>query len=295
MQKQYAKDETLLGGMALIEGVMMKSPHRISMAVRKPDGSVYIENRPYQSLVKRYRFLDVPFVRGSLMMVEMMFIGMRALNKSADISTGEEVSSSKSVSFLMLGFTVVVSLAIALLLFKFAPFAAAGWIAGLFPVVPFVITEGIIKAMVFLGYVFLIGFMPDIRRVFEYHGAEHMAIRCYESKKPLTVRNAEQCSRFHPRCGTSFVIFIILLSIVLYAFIPSDTGFWSSFGLRLLLLPVLAGVSYEILRFTARLGQGFLFKMISLPGMLTQRLTTQQPDKEQLAVALAALKESLKQ
>ncbi|MFT4310374.1 MAG: DUF1385 domain-containing protein [Candidatus Woesearchaeota archaeon] len=283
--------DVLVGGMALIEGVMMRGPTKIGIAVRDPKKQIVTKSEAFTPLTQRYKILNIPFIRGSINMVEMMIIGMKSLFYATDVALEEENQSSSWSSWLSMVMSVVIGLGVGLLLFKFIPFFVAKavstptWLA---------LLEGIIKIAIFIGYIYVISKMHDIYRVFQYHGAEHKTIRCFEQKKPLTVRNVKQCSRFHPRCGTSFVIFVILLSIVLYAFIPSTLGFWLQFGIRLALLPVLAGISYEILRITASNEKSVLFSIISAPGVWTQHLTTNEPDDEQIEVAIKALQVALK-
>lgn len=285
--------DPLLGGMALIEGVMMRGPTKIGMAVRNPSGSIVTKSYPFVPLTQRWHVSKVPFIRGVLGMAEMLYIGYTALNYSSKVALDEEIEEAAEVFLTTL--SVILGLAFALVLFKFVPFGATVGISALFPVLHntwlFNVTEGIIKLLIFVGYIYVISLMPDIFRVFQYHGAEHKAVWCKELKKPLTVANVRTCSRFHPRCGTSFIVFIILLSIIVYAFIPSSMGFWAKFSWRILLLPVIAGVSYEILRISARYQHSLLFKAISTPGLWVQRLTTKEPDEQQIKVSITALKQ----
>lgn len=294
--------DPLLGGMALIEGVMMKSPTKVGFAVRKPDGKIHTEVKPYIPWAQRYKILSLPLIRGAIGMIEMMALGTNILQKSANLAldepeTQEEQAKNKNskksktketLTTWSLIFSIIISLGFAILLFKFLPFSAAKFITEQVPYLLPVI-EGIIKMIVFLGYLIVISFIPDIYRVFQYHGAEHKTITCNERKLPLTIANVKKMPRLHPRCGTSFMIFVILLSIVLYSGIPASIGFWQAFGLRILLLPILAGVSYEILRFSAAKPKSIIFKAISLPGMWTQLITTKEPDEKQIEVGIKSL------
>lgn len=282
------KQDILVGGMALLEGVMMKSDERIGIAVRDPDGKIVTKQERFVSRT-RNRILGLPFIRGIVNMAEMLYLGMKSLNYSADIALEEEEGSS---NVWLMALSLIVGIGLAVVLFKFLPFGGA-WLAGNLVDLSgpaFYILEGLIKIGLFIGYLYLISLLPDIKRVFQYHGAEHKTVACHEQKKGLTAKNVAGCSRFHPRCGTSFVVFVILLSIVVYAFIPAELSFWVRFGLRILLLPVLASVSYEILRFSAKRPDSVLFRIISAPGLWTQRITTGEPDKGQIQVAIKALR-----
>jgi uncharacterized protein YqhQ len=232
-------------------------------------------------------------------MIEMMSVGMKAMNFSADVALGDEASDEPTRWYhaLVMPIAILFGIALAIALFKFVPFGGTALLQRFFPGIGqgffFNVIEGLIKIAIFLAYIALIGFLPDIRRVFEYHGAEHKVVRCHEEKKKLTVKNVATCSRLHPRCGTSFIIFILLLSIVVYTFIPGTLGFWEKFIWRIALLPVIAGISYEILRFSAKSDRSLLFRIISAPGLWTQRITTKEPDAKEIAVAIKALKVSM--
>lgn len=300
MANEKNKGDFLIGGMALLEGVMMKAPDHVGIAVRAPDGCVKTKSYPYRSYVQRHRWANIPFVRGVINMVEMMYLGLTSLNFSADIAIdeGEEKKGKSGSGFLMSLVTIVVGLGLALLLFKFLPFGAASLLNSFFAALNngfvFNVAEGAIKITIFIVYLWLISLMPDIKRVFQYHGAEHKTVWCQEKKKKLTVRNVQACNRLHPRCGTSFIIFVLLLSILVYTLIPASLSFWEKFGWRILLLPVLTGISYEILRFSAKRQKSLLFRIISAPGLWTQRITTREPHDDQVEIAIKALKVSMR-
>jgi uncharacterized protein YqhQ len=297
---------SLYGGQALIEGVMFKSKSTISMAVRKPDGTIHVESEA--DTFKPNYFFRLPFIRGFVSLVRMSIIGTKYLHKSADIATDDEsktisdgqLTDSKtqtkveqSKSWLMIATTLVIgalSIALALGLFKALPFFTSIFLTDYFNVAEStaVIFEGIIKFFILLLYIYLISFIPDIKRVFMYHGAEHKVIRAYEAGKELTIRNIAQASRFHPRCGTSFLVFVVGISIVVYSFIPLDIPLWLRFVMRLLLLPVVAGLSFEFIQFTAKVQNITWLSWLKLPGYGVQLLTTKEPTDDQIEVALAS-------
>lgn len=287
--------ETLIGGQALLEGVMMRGPKRIGIAVRTPEGTIKTESFGFSSILVRKPYLNIPFVRGSIAVVEMLIIGMKSLGISAKHALPDEEGNDDSGSW-WFWVSAAFSVVLALLLFKAAPLGVAELLSKVIPLdgVAYGMVEGVAKASIFILYIVLISLMPDIMRVWQYHGAEHKVVRCFEAKKTLTVAHARSCSRLHPRCGTSFVIFIIFLSIFVYVWIPVTWGFGLKLAARLILLPVLFGVSYEILRLAGKFPESLVFKAISAPGMATQLLTTREPDDAQLAVAIRALKVSLK-
>jgi len=288
--------ETLIGGQALIEGVMMKGPDKIGIAVRAPDKSIKTESFPFVSLTKRYKILSLPFIRGIVSIGEMMVIGMKALQISSKYAYPDDEQGSGGWLDTVITVSVITfSLLLALFLFKFVPLGAAELVHRIMPLhtVAYNLIEGVVKLAVFMGYIVAITFLPDIFRVWQYHGAEHKVVRCYEEKSRMSPKAAKKCSRLHPRCGTSFVIFVIVLSILLYIWLPTDWPFWLKLTARLALLPVLAGISFELLRIVSRNPKSMIFKIISAPGMATQLLTTREPDLEQLEVAIVALNLSL--
>ncbi len=288
----------LVGGQAVLEGVMMRYNNNVVTAVRNPKGRIVFRREKVKSLSGRAPF-SWPVIRGVVSLVESLAIGMGSLNYSADVAShdGKKAEASKMNLFIMVVSTAV-SLVLVVALFKLIPLASAQFLAnrmGFFSNrFAFNMVEGVLKLGIFIGYILLIGRIKDIRRVFEYHGAEHKAVNCFEAEKKLTVANAKGFSTLNPRCGTSFVLFVILVSIFVYILLPLGLSFWSKLLLRLLLLPVIAGLSYEVLRLGARKNGNALFSAVSAPGMWMQKLTTKEPDAMQLEVALFSLKKVLK-
>lgn len=294
-----------VGGQAVIEGVMMRSPHWMTVSVRKSSGVIVELVKPFQSIARRARFFAWPFVRGVVNMVEMMIYGMHALNFSANQFIDEEVVEEKDKTAgrrafeIVYGvFTVVFSLAFALFLFKFIPLWIVTRLSGFVPVINdnyivFNAIDGFLKILIFVGYIGVLWIFKDIRRVFEYHGAEHKAIFTYENKLPLLPEEAQKMTRFHPRCGTSFILIVFLISIAFYTFLPRHPEFWMNLASRIAVLPLIAGVSYEILKLSARNMNNYFVQQMVKPGLWLQRLTTREPSLEQLEVALHALRNAL--
>lgn len=296
---------TSIGGQALIEGVMMRGPIETAMAVRTPDGEIVTEKVDDARDKKNPRFFKLPVVRGLVNFVQTMILGYKTIMRSAELSGFDEEESqepSKFDKFLTekLGeklYTIigivsgVLGIAIAVCLFVFVP----TWLVKLFNTYVFSLgvftaaAEGIIKIAVFVAYIGLVGLMPDIKRVYEYHGAEHKTIACYEAGEELTPENAAKHKRFHPRCGTSFILIILILSILLFLAVPAELDVLYRFLLRIVLLPLTVGIGYEIIKLVGRHDNAFT-RIISAPGLWLQRLTTNEPDEKQLEVAIAALK-----
>ncbi|MCG8501065.1 MAG: DUF1385 domain-containing protein [Firmicutes bacterium] len=294
---------TTIGGQAVIEGVMMKGPKETAIAVRTPDGSITIEKKPLKSLNMKYKFLKLPIVRGVLAFFESMVIGVKSLMFSAefyDLEPEEEEQPSKFDQFLektfgdklqdvLIYFSVIVAILFGVGLFMLLPTVIIGFIKQLVQNhIIATIAEGVLRITIFLVYIILISRMKDIQRVFQYHGAEHKSIFCYENQEELTVENVKKHGRLHPRCGTSFLLIVMIVSIILFSFISWD-NVWTRLGLRLLLLPFVAGISYEVIKFAGR-SQHPIARAISIPGMYLQRLTTREPDDSQIEVAIEALK-----
>ena len=270
--------KTSVGGQALMEGIMMRGPKQICCAVRKPDGTIEtkIEDTPKHGI-----WAKIPIVRGAISMIESLITGYRYMMYSAQVSMGDE-------DILMAGAALVGGL-FAILLFTVLPTVLVG---GLGKVVvltrwPKVILEALLKVAIFLTYMVAISKMKEIHRVFEYHGAEHKTIACYEAGDELTVENVRKYTRFHPRCGTSFLILVVIVSVFLYSVLP-----WSSTSLRvvfkLLLLPVVMGISYELLKWCGR-SDNLATRIIRQPGLWVQRLTVFEPDDSMIEVAIAAV------
>jgi len=310
---------TSIGGQAVIEGVMMRGPFKTAVAVRKPDGE--IECKIDENGTKKRNWLfKLPIIRGCVSFVDSLVIGMKALMFSAEFVDveGEEESESKfdkwlenkfgdNVKDIVIYFAVFISILLSVGLFILLPTAITQGIQFLCKKMEldditqsgaFVsIFEGIIKMLIFLTYMFLISKMKDIKRVFEYHGAEHKTIACYEAGEELTPENVKKYTRFHPRCGTSFLLFVMIVSIALYAFLPKFSGdeyFWWErllyrMGTRIALLPVVAGISYEIIKFAGR-SKNACVKWLTKPGLWLQKLTTREPDEAQIETAITSMK-----
>lgn len=306
MNKVTPKIDFAVGGQAVIEGVMMRSPNFYVVSVRDEKGAIHSQEKPFKSVMDRLKFLKLPLLRGVVHLVESMGIGFKALDFSNDIFLGEHEKEKKErnrlVNLLMGIFSVVYvvgTLAFTIFLLKLIPLWVAGKAAQLWPLVEqnyllFNAIDGATKITIFISYILLISLLKDIRRVFQYHGAEHMSIWAYEQGLELTVENARKQTRFHPRCGTSFLFIVILMSIFVYTLVPPAEGFWGMLGQRLIVIPIIAGISYEFLKLSAKWQNSWLMRVFASPGLMIQRLTTRQPDDEQLEVALHSLKASLK-
>ena len=294
------KKKTSIGGQALIEGIMMRGPFVTSMATRMPDGSIDVETWPTNKGNKVHWTRKVPFLRGIFNMVDSLVVGYGCLMKSAEKAGVEEEEPSKFDRWLeqklgdnmmkvLGGFAVVLGVALAAVLFIFIP---TGLSSLLRPVVGTGIVlsliEGLIKVFILVGYMALCSRMKEIRRVFEYHGAEHKSIACYEAMEPLTVENIRPQCRFHPRCGTSFLFLVILISIIIGSFISWKNALLRA-AIKLLLIPVVVGIAYELIKLAGRC-DNILTRVISAPGLWLQRITTCEPDDGQIECAVAALK-----
>jgi uncharacterized protein YqhQ len=278
------------GGQALIEGVLMRGRDAIAVAFRHPDGHIVWEAEPLNSGPHAWRLAKAPFVRGLIVLYETLIVGTRWLVRSANIqASAEGVQLGKGSVALMLGFTMTIAVAFFFLLPLFlASFTTArvesDWIQH--------IVEGLIRVGLFLAYLALISRMPDIRRVFEYHGAEHMTIHALERGDPLTVDEVRKYPTAHPRCGTEFLVVVIILSILLFGFLGRDNPVVMVAG-RILLIPVIAAVGYEILRFGAKHRANPLVKALMAPGILVQMITTKQPSDDQIEVAIVSMEQAL--
>lgn len=298
-QNEPSQFRTSVGGQALVEGIMMRGPELIACAVRRPDGSIDLSTEP----VRTHWYNKVPMLRGICNMVENLRCGYKYLMHSADISMTEEEAEAEQSAFdhwleahvgpkvqdILLGVSAALGAVMAVVLFVFLPTFLTGLLSQAVTLGrwPKVLIEAAIKLALFLGYMALCSRMKEIRRMFQYHGAEHKTIACYEAGEPLTVENIRKHTRFHPRCGTSFLILVLLISILLYAVLP-----WSSIGLRvvckLLLLPLLVAISYEVLKWSGR-SNSLLARAIAQPGLWLQRLTVFEPEDDMIEIAIAAV------
>lgn len=290
-----------IGGQAVIEGVMMKNADKYAVAVRKPDKQIEVKVEDYVSVGSRSAFFRIPIIRGVVNFVESLVIGVKTLTYSASFYDDEEEDHAKDKKEknqtpeqkkksddLMMAGSVAFSLIFAIALFMMLP-AFIGEIIGKFidSRVLMSLIEGVIRLAIFLGYVALISLMKDIQRVFMYHGAEHKTINCFEAGVPLTPENVKKYSRYHKRCGTSFLFIVMIISIIVFMFINADTA-WMRLIIRLLLIPVIAGISYEFIMFAGRSDSNIAY-ILSVPGMWVQRLTTREPDLDMIEVAIASV------
>ena len=276
------------GGQALIEGVMMRGKHTQAMCARLEDGRIVSEVEEFTLLSQRNKFLSLPLVRGVCSMVDSMISGMQAIVWSTNVSLAED-EEEEELSPMEIAVTLIISLGLGVLLFFLLPVVIAHFLQ---PLIPgnFLqnIFEGIVRVGVFLLYLVLITRMKEIRRVFQYHGAEHKTIHCYEAGEELTPENAMKHTRLHPRCGTSFLFIVMVISIFVFALVGVENFAWRLLS-RVILLPVIAGVSYEVLRFCGKHMDKAWVRAIAWPGMQLQRLTTAEPDRSMLEVAIHSL------
>ena len=290
-----------VGGQAVMEGVMMKSPTGIAMAVRKPDGTIATQYKPQKSRAQKGTFLGLPIVRGVVAFVESLSVGMGTLTESAKL-IGEEIDEEptkfekwlaeklgKSVESVIMGFAVILAVCLAVGLFFVLPTLISSLLLGASEVASVwkSLTEGLVRLLIFLGYILLCSRVKDVRRVFMYHGAEHKTIACYEAEEPLTPENAMKHSRLHPRCGTNYLFLVMAVSILFFAVVGWNSNFFVRLATRLVFLPVVAGLSYEVLRFAAKYDNLFT-RIIRAPGMGLQYITTKEPTPDMIEVAITA-------
>lgn len=276
------------GGQALIEGVMMRGKRYQAMSARLEDGRIVSEVEEFTMLTDRHKFFGLPFIRGTFNMIDSLISGMKALTWSTNVSLAED-EDEEELTPMEIAMTMIVSIGLGILLFFVLPVVIAHYFQ---PLIPgnFLqnIFEGVVRVVVFLLYLFLISRMKEIRRVFQYHGAEHKSIHCYEAGEALTPENAMKHTRLHPRCGTSFLFIVMVISIFVFALVGVENFAWRMAS-RIVLLPVIAGVSYEVLRYCGKHMDKAWVRAIAWPGMQLQRLTTGEPDLEMLEVAIYSL------
>lgn len=288
-----------IGGQAVLEGIMMKNKDQYAVAVRKPNGEIEVEIEHYHGIIHGSKLMEVPFIRGIFQFLDSLILGMRSLNFSATFYEEEESRETATdrafqklfkdkAEKVFSGLVMALSLVLAIAIFMVLPYYITSFFedyirnASLLAIV-----EGLIRILIFVVYVASISLMKDIKRVYMYHGAEHKCINCIEKGRPLTVKNVMRSSRLHKRCGTSFMLFVVLVSIVVFFFIRVENPVYRVL-LRIALVPVIAGISYEIIRLAGR-SDNILVKIISAPGMWLQRLTTKEPDESMAEVAIAAV------
>lgn len=296
---ESGEETTLVGGQAVIEGVMMRAPHSYCVAVRKPNGEIVTEEAELPRVSEKYSVFKYPVFRGVGTLGQAMWLGMKALRFSANASLDEnapESAKKPEINSGLMTLNLVFSFAFFIFLYKFVPLYLTTLLEKLFPQlhgrIAFNLTDGAIRMAIFLGFLFMISRWKDIRKVFEYHGAEHKVVFNFESGKPVTVPNAQSFVTWHPRCGTSFLLVVMIVSTVVYALLPIDS-FMGKFLARIALLPVIAGISYELIRFAARRQKNVL-GLITAPGLWLQRITTQPPTDQQTEIAIHALEGAMR-
>jgi uncharacterized protein YqhQ len=294
-------EETLVGGQAVLEGVMMRSPHAWGIAVRKPSGEIVTHSEPLERPSEQHKWMGWPVVRGVMTLGHAMTLGFRALKFSANAALDEltpadsdgnkDQSKKLEITGWMAGLNMAFSIAFFIFMYKYLPLLATTELKRVNPVfghqILFNLIDGLIRIAMFLTFVWGVSLWKDIRRVYEYHGAEHKTVYAFENGDPLDTASVQKYSTYHPRCGTSFLMTVMIISMVVYMFIPVTT-FWARFGERIILLPVIAGVSYEIIRYAAK-HRGSLFALMTAPGLWLQRITTQPPDDREVECAIIAL------
>ncbi len=292
-----SEEKKNIGGQAVIEGVMMRAPSKFVVAVRQPDGKIAVKREDIK--LDSNKILKKPILRGLIGLYDALVLGIKALNFSAEKAMPEEAEkdgkSSKMETFL----SILLGLVLGIGLFLYLPLQLTELLKKVLPVVEnsflvFNLVDGILRIIFFILYLILIAQMKDIKRVFSYHGAEHKCIYTYEKGKDLTVENARNMSRFHPRCGTSFLLIVLIVSIFIFSLVPKDSHFLIKLGSRIVFLPLIAGISYEILKLSGKHADNIIVKILIAPGLWLQRITTREPDDDMLEVALISIKEALR-
>lgn len=278
-----------IGGQAVLNGVTMRSENFVCTSVRK-NKKIITRKRKFISITKNNKLFNLPIIRGAISLVEMVGLGMKeiqwATNKSADTKE-EELGKKEIIISIIIGFVVAIGI------FKLLPWTIASLVPG--TQILKNVVDGVIKIIIISAYLYTIGLLPDIKTLYQYHGAEHKAVACHESKKKLIPKNAKKFSRIHPRCGTTFVILVFVVSIFVYTLIPAHFSFWGNYGLRILLLPIIAGLAYELIRISGKYYyKNVLVRALMWPGLQFQRITTNEPNEKQLEVAIKSLENCLK-
>ncbi len=297
-------EETLVGGQAVLEGVMMRSPHAWAIACRKPSGQVMIHSEPLERLSEKHRWMGWPVIRGVITLGHAMSLGFRALKYSATVALEElQPADDKApggkkkieIGGWVATLNVIFSVGFFIFMYKYLPLVAATELKQIDPAlggqIIFNLVDGIIRLALFLLFIWATSLWPDIRRVYEYHGAEHKTVFAFENGDALNAAAVQRYSTYHPRCGTSFLMTVMIISIMVYMLFPVTT-FWARFALRLALLPVITGISYEIIRFAAK-HRGSLFALMTAPGLWLQRITTRPPSDPQAECAIQALDQAM--
>lgn len=296
-------EETLVGGQALLEGVMMRSPHAWGITCRKPSGELVSHSEPLERLSEKHPWMGWPVIRGVITLGHAMALGFRALRFSANLQLGElqkdETGKPPAKKFEISGWiatvNIVLSVGFFIFMYKYLPLLATTELKKEYPSVSgqimFNLIDGLIRLALFVFFIWGTSLLKDIRRVYEYHGAEHKTVFAFENGDPLETSAVQKYPTFHPRCGTSFLMTVMILSIFIYMLFPVTT-FWARFALRILLLPVITGVAYEIIRFAAKRRKS-LFAAMTAPGLWLQRVTTRPPDNQQAECAITALEHAM--
>jgi uncharacterized protein YqhQ len=296
-------EETLVGGQAVLEGVMMRSPHAWAIACRKPSGAVSVHSEPLERLSEKHKWMGWPVVRGVITLGHAMTLGFRALKFSANVALEEMQPAAAAkpekkkleISGWIAAINIVFSVGFFIFMYKYLPLVAATELKKVDPAlggqIMFNLVDGLIRLALFLVFIWATSLWPDIRRVYEYHGAEHKTVFAFENGDPLETAAVQKYSTYHPRCGTSFLMTVMIISILVYMLFPVTT-FWARFALRIALLPVITGLSYEIIRFAAK-HRGSLFALMTAPGLWLQRITTQSPSDAQAECAITALDQAM--
>ncbi len=297
-------EETLVGGQAVLEGVMMRSPHAWGIACRKPSGEVSVHSEPLERLSEKHKWMGWPVMRGVITLGHAMTLGFRALKFSANVALdelqpapepGEPEKKKFEISGWIATVNIVFSVGFFIFMYKYLPLLAATELKKVEPAlggqIMFNLVDGVIRLLLFLLFIWGTSLWPDIRRVYQYHGAEHKTVFAFENGDALNTAEVQKYSTYHPRCGTSFLMTVMIISILVYMLFPVTT-FWARFALRIALLPVITGLSYEIIRYAAK-HRGSLFALMTAPGLWLQRITTQPPADEQAQCAIVALNEAM--
>jgi uncharacterized protein YqhQ len=289
---ESGEETTLVGGQAVMEGVMMRAPHSYCVAVRKPSGEIVTEELPVARMSEKYPWLKYPVLRGLGTLGQAMALGMKALKFSTNAALDDgSAEKPAEVPAWMMTVQVIFTLVFFVAVYKFLPLKLTEYLSNWAPSIKgqfaFNAVDGLIRLAIFVGFLLLLSRAKDIRRVFQYHGAEHKVVFNFESGTPVSVENAQQFVTWHPRCGTSFMFVIMLISMIVYMIVPAPT-FAAKMIERIVFLPFIVGLSYELIRFAAKRRGSFL-ALLTAPGLWTQRITTQPPSDEQTAIAIQAL------
>jgi uncharacterized protein YqhQ len=281
-----------IGGQAVVNGVMMRSDNYVSTAVRDQNGKIAVRSREYHSITEKQNILSWPFIRGIIILYEVMALGLKEITWASNRTAKKTEKLTKKETII----AIALSLLIVIVIFKLIPWALANVLGNIFNISGFLLNfaDAFFKVLILVGYFSILGVASDVKTLFSYHGAEHKTVFCYEKKKKLTPSNAIKFSRIHPRCGTTFVFIVFIVGIFFYVFIPPAAGFWLNLLIRIMLLPIVAGVAYELIRLEGKYYENKIVKILIWPGLQFQRLTTNNPTKQQIEVAIAALSACIK-